>query len=794
MGFVARRLAALERAHLHDLDIGEETMGRLRAVQQNRLCSVAPLLIFFGLVCSLAVTISFLAHGQGGTILAWFVAVGIYSIHSLHNAGNRNRKPDAESTGLDTLSRLIRMTCVYAVLWSVLPVMTLGIQDFHLSLLIVLVVSSMIGAAAMTLASVPIAAKTYVVVSVAICGVVLLLNRTLESIVAIPVAIGFGLLLVQSVNTNGRAFAGSFLTRTRLREQAATIDIMLKEYEQGGRDWVWEVDGDIAVRRGLDELAAACRLRPEAMARAIMINAVRHPKSAAAEITGLSKLNMMFQKRRIIRDYMVSVTGKDGAKHWFRINGKPQYCDQHLFCGYRGVISDVTEEKQAERRVHFLAHFDPLTGLTNRVSFQENLELAIRDFRSGRSRYVVLYLDLDGFKAVNDMFGHAVGDALLQQVAGRIRDCAGDDDITARIGGDEFAVLVKADDRLCKTEALAKCLIDEIQRPFAIDSNSCSVGVSIGIAEVGIHGVTTAALMRAADIALYRAKQTGKGKVVLFDKQLDAVVREQLHLEDELHRAIEREQFSLNFQPFFRTSECTLAGFEALLRWKHPTLGDVDPARFIPSAERIGIIGELGNWVLSEACRVAAGWPPHLSVAVNVSVPQFHKDGIVTAVRDTLKQTGLDGKRLEIEITEQVFADNPEEILRCMSEIKSLGVTISLDDFGTGYSSLLYLLRFPFDKLKIDRSFVSTATNSASAGDVLETIAILGRKLNLRTTAEGVETAEQLAMVDAVGCTYSQGFLLGKPIREDELAIFILTHSGLDVLPGKCGQRNQATG
>ena len=794
MGFVARRLAALERAHLHDLDIGKKTMCRLRAMQQSRLYSVAPLLIIFGFVCSLAVTISFLAHGLGGTILPWFLAVGIYSVHSLRRAGAMKQKADTELAGFEILPRLICSICIYAVLWSVLPVMTLGIRDFHLNLLVVLVVSCMIGGGAMTLVAVPIAAKTYIVVSLAVCGVVLLANRNLESIVAIPVAIGFGLLLVQSVNTYGRAFAKSLLTRTRLREQAATIDIMLKEYERSGRDWVWEVNCERTIGRGLAELAAACSSRPETIARAMLINAHRHPKRGTVMISGLKKLEMMFQNRWIIRDYMISITGKNGAKNWFRINGKPQYGDEHEFCGYRGVISDVTEEKKAERRVHFLAHFDSMTGLTNRASFQEKLELAIRDFRSGRSRYVVLYLDLDGFKAVNDMFGHAVGDALLQQVAARIRDCAGDDDIAARIGGDEFAILVRADDQPCKTEALAKCLIDEIQRPFAIDSNSCSVGVSIGIAEVGIHGVTTAALMRAADTALYRAKQTGKGKVVLFDKQLDAVVREQLHLEDELHRAIEREQFSLNFQPFFKTSDCTLAGFEALLRWKHPTLGDVDPARFIPSAERIGIIGELGNWVLSEACRVAAAWPPHLSVAVNVSVPQFHKDGIVTAVRDTLKQTGLDGKRLEIEITEQVFADNPEEILRCMREIKSLGVTISLDDFGTGYSSLLYLLRFPFDKLKIDRSFVGTATNSASAGDVLETIAILGRKLNLRTTAEGVETAEQLAMVDAVGCTYSQGFLLGKPIREDELAMFILTHSGLDLLPVKYGQKDQATG
>ncbi|TCD15303.1 putative bifunctional diguanylate cyclase/phosphodiesterase [Oricola cellulosilytica] len=785
MNFFDRWLLALESAYYRGLDVDGDLAGHLRAMQLGRLVAISPLLMMANIANGAIVGFALLIAGGGISILAWLLAVLGYAVTGLRTAEARRRRSQPYSVSIRAVRRLLVNCGILATLWGVLPCLVFAQFDGFPAVLTTMVVTGMLGGGAIALGFVPIAATVYTVVVLMFSGVAILLLGTGEALVLAPLLFIYGVVLIRSANSNGRGFVQAVISEKRVRDQAATIDILLKEYEHGGRDWIWETDGNGAIVRGVEEVASACGLSSATVLEAMAVDDLTREGPRQIVTHGQRDLAVLTQSRQLIRNHLVGLGLESGERFWFRMNGKPLYDNDGTFSGYRGVMSNVTEETKSEQRVHFLAHHDPMTGLVNRSSFREHLEEAIGDDLEGLRSYAVLYLDLDGFKAVNDMYGHTAGDRVLEEAAERIRTMIGVDDTAARLGGDEFAVLTPFEHDLRPVEDFARRLIKCIAQPYESGAGICTIGVSVGMAIVGLHGSTPAELIRAADMALYKAKEAGKGTYLLYDTDMDAHKRDEIQFEEELRQAIARGQLSLAFQPFFSADDGALAGFEALARWKHPDLGNVSPSRFIPAAEKIGVIGDLGTWVLNEASSVAAEWPDHLSVAVNVSMPQFRDGRIVSSVRDALAMSGLPGNRLEVEITEQVFADRPQEIVLYMEEIKSMGVSISLDDFGTGYSSLLYLLKFPFDKLKIDRSFVTTALENEAARGVFETIAALGGRLGLTTTAEGVETGEQLELVQAVGCTYCQGFLLGRPMPVLELAPFILNQSA-------CGAENGA--
>ena len=438
--------------------------------------------------------------------------------------------------------------------------------------------------------------------------------------------------------------------------------------------------------------------------------------------------------------------------------------------GYLVAGVDITERRKAEARIAHMAHHDGLTNLPNRDYYQDRLRHALNRGNPGSRRVAVMCVDLDLFKNVNDSFGHPVGDRLLKSVAERLRSEVHGDNLVARLGGDEFSIVLVSDVSPNEVSDFADRLIAALSMRYDIDGVEVVVGASIGIALSPGDGVTPEELMRNADMALYRAKSDGGGVHRFFEREMDRQAQARRDMERDLRRAFANGEFELHYQPLVDISANRINGFEALLRWRNPEKGMISPAEFIPVAEDIGLIVQLGEWVLREACSEAMNWPKHVKVAVNLSPVQFRSRNLVQVVISALANSGLSPRRLELEITESVFLAETEANLAILHQIRELGVSISMDDFGTGYSSLSYLRSFPFDKIKIDRSFVKDLSRRGDCLAIVRAISGLGRSLNITTTAEGVETVDQLDWLRAEGCNEVQGFLFSAARPAAELA------------------------
>jgi len=419
------------------------------------------------------------------------------------------------------------------------------------------------------------------------------------------------------------------------------------------------------------------------------------------------------------------------------------------------AVVDITERRKAEARIAYMAHHDGLTNLANRELFQERLKQALETDKP----VAVLCVDLDLFKNVNDSLGHPIGDRLLKLVADRLRAQVRGNNLAARLGGDEFAVILSSDVSPHEASDFASRLIQLLSAAYEIDGNEVMIGASIGIALSPGDGDTSEELLRNADLALYRAKEDGGGVHRFFEREMDRQAQMRRDMELDLRRALANGEFELHYQPLVDIATDRISGFESLLRWRHPEKGMISPADFIPVAEDIGLIVSIGEWVLREACNEAVKWSADVKIAVNLSPVQFRSRNLVQVVVSALANSGLSPKRLELEITESLFLAETETNLAILHQLRELGVSISMDDFGTGYSSLSYLRSFPFDKIKIDRSFVKDLARRSDCVAIVRAISGLGRSLNITTTAEGVETMDQLDWLRAEGCNQLQGFL-----------------------------------
>jgi diguanylate cyclase (GGDEF)-like protein len=441
--------------------------------------------------------------------------------------------------------------------------------------------------------------------------------------------------------------------------------------------------------------------------------------------------------------------------------------------GWVATHEDITEQRRSKMKIEHMAHHDALTGLANRVLLNERLEHALT--RNGRDETVAIHhLDLDQFKAVNDSLGHPGGDKLLQMVADRLRLLVRDSDTIARMGGDEFAIVQVAADPTDATH-LAQRIIDAMSEPFDIDGHQVLVGASIGIAIGPGDGLSPDELLRNADLALYRAKGGGRGTFRFFEPGMDLQMQARRILEQDLRKALPAGEFELYYQPIVNLVNNQISGLEALIRWNHPTRGMVTPNAFIPLAEEIGLIVPIGEWVIRQACATAALWPEDIHVAVNISAVQFRNPGLTQVIVGALAASGLHPTRLEIEITETVLLQDKETTLAALHQLRALGIRIAMDDFGTGYSSLTYLQCFPFDRIKIDRSFVEDIAENEGSLNIVRAVAALANGLGMKATAEGVETREQLDTIISEGCTEVQGFLLSHPLPAGEIERLFLS-------------------
>ncbi len=430
---------------------------------------------------------------------------------------------------------------------------------------------------------------------------------------------------------------------------------------------------------------------------------------------------------------------------------------------------EIANREESQAKSQYLAYHDSLTGLGNRLLFKDQLEGVLNDVSVTTHPVAVLFLDLDGFKAVNDTLGHSIGDLLLKSVATKLRDILQRTDRIARLGGDEFAILQLSAAQPGSSIALAEKIIEIVGQPCSIDGHDVTVGASIGIAVAHPGDINTETFLKSADLAMYSAKSDGRGTYRMFDPEMDAIVQARRGLERDMRTALVQDGFRLFYQPLVNLQTKKVTTFEALMRWQHPERGAVPPSRFIPVAEEMGLIVQLGEWALRQACAEAIEWPDEIRVSVNLSPLQFSKGNLVSTVMSALASSGLPARRLELEITESVLLEKSERNISILNQLRHLGVRISMDDFGTGYSSIGYLRSFPFDKIKIDQSFVKDLLIDEGSLAIVRAIAGLGVSFGMTTTAEGVETEEQMRCLNLEGCIEVQGYLFSKPVPANEI-------------------------
>jgi diguanylate cyclase (GGDEF)-like protein len=554
---------------------------------------------------------------------------------------------------------------------------------------------------------------------------------------------------------------------------------LIEAFEASGKGWFWETGRDGTLTYISNSVAKAlCREPKDLLRRPFtdLLSAEPSEKSATSERT----LGFYLSSHVGFKDLIAR--GKTKDEVWWSISGMPVHDEIGRFFGFRGFASDLTKMRQSEVELDRLARQDSLTGLANREMLRRALDDALVGASRRKHRCSVFLLDLDRFKAVNDTLGHPAGDTLLRLVALRLREVIGKVGQVGRLGGDEFQIVLPSMSDQSELAALAQEVIDSLSRPYTVNGTVVMIGTSIGIVTTDYDDRSADDLMRDADLALYAAKAAGKGCCRFFAAEMHDAARQRQLMESDLRTALANGELHLAYQPCVDSFSEAVTGFEALIRWSHPERGAVNPADFIPLAEELRLIDEIGEWVLRTACSEAAKWPASISIAVNLSPVQFKSPGLPSMVRMVLAHTGLPAHRLELEITEGVFLSNDEHVHETIQSLKAIGLKLALDDFGTGYSSLSYLQRVPFDKIKIDRSFVSGASDPSSRkAALIRAMVGLASDLKMQTTAEGVETNEELQLVRELGCSLVQGYIFGRPMPPEEAVT--LASKGSAALP-----------
>ncbi|MBS0283352.1 MAG: EAL domain-containing protein [Proteobacteria bacterium] len=555
----------------------------------------------------------------------------------------------------------------------------------------------------------------------------------------------------------------------RISERDATrlAARLVDEFETHGTGWFWQTDrtGNVTYITGkvADELGRMGM--PPVGERLVNIFRVD------SELVDTERtLTFHLSSRTSFSDYSVRAAFDGAVDRRWSISGRPILDDYGYFQGFIGSGSDLTEKRRAEAEINRLALFDSLTGLANRQQMRRSLEKTLIADRNTPSATGLFLLDLDRFKAVNDTLGHQMGDEWLKQVALRLQRTVGDAGLVGRLGGDEFQIILPRDAGRDHLTEIARAIIAALSAPYVIAGAKLSIGCSIGIAIAPEHGEDVETLVRNADLALYAAKADGRGVHRFYRPELLAGAQNRKRLEDDLRQALAGDEFHLAYQPVVSTDEARIVGYEALLRWDHPSRGPISPAEFVPVAEECGLIEQIGEWVLRTACAEAAQWPDHVRVAVNVSPLQFANPVLPAIVTSAIAGSGIAPQRLELEITESVFLDEESSTELMFRALKGIGVRLALDDFGTGYSSLGYLKKAPFDKIKIDQSFVRGAIQPGNRNAaIIKAIVTLADTLGMETTAEGVEQQDEIELIRELGCSHIQGFVYGPPLRAAEV-------------------------
>src|SRR4051794_12664463 len=741
---------------------GGEDSSPFRGVQLISRAQLAPFFAAANVIAALMMVANLWGPVSPTVLLPWAGAVAVINFAAMQLARTQSISCVGRSGRRVPKWLMIGDVLIRAAAWLSIPLYSFPHLDPGAQVITASLMAGL-GIGALGLVVVPPCATAWLVAFTGAVVAALLFGRhtvPFHHMLSIVFTMGVAIL---GVFTVARWAFHQLKTNADVGSQSESASLLLQEYEQRGVGWLWSVDGENRVTYISSRMSALLG-RPGAQL-------LGH--SLPALLGGHSELGRVLLDKQAFNSLEMELKTPRGPR-WISMAGDPIVDTAGRFEGFRGVGSDITEIRQTQERLTHLANVDVLSGLPNRARVRQLLGDSLRAATVGNVPCAIMFLDLDGFKPVNDTFGHPKGDAVLRAVAKRLVDQVGADGHVGRMGGDEFAIVISDGQSRKLIEQLADRIIVAIKEPYMIDQTEIRIGVSIGCAFGPIDGATVDDLILKADLALYQAKDAGRGCARYFSSELQSEQEDRVRLESDLRSAIAANQFHLAFQPLVNAKSQKLIGFEALIRWNHPQRGLVPPNVFIPVAEETGLMPAIGEWVIDEACRAAASWPAPITVALNISPKQIIQPALPNIVSEALARHKLPGNRIELEVTEGVFLGDNGSTLDVLKRLRALGVGIALDDFGTGYSSIGYLNKAVFHKLKIDGSFVREAGSRPENVAIIQSIVQLAKSFRMSITAEGVETAEDFERMRDLGCDTIQGYLFGKPLsyeRANEMVV-----------------------
>ena len=757
----ARTEVLRERVPLRQIfTLGEPQDPRFRAVRKLQLdnfVKLVPATVATQLLAALAAVASFRDVVDSLWLGLWFGTAMLLCLARFVRSLRLRYDSNYAASMPARLNHIVAIIVALAMLWQVPALFWFDQLGPSQRLFLCVMCAAMISAGPVTMISVPQAAMAYIVVLSATAFIILL---RMGEPAMLGLMVVYAAMLTWAVIANARHFIDHILVRLALEERGEIYDL-LREFETAGSGGLWELDGKMRLKTISPEMARSRNQNaPELIG--MPVRKLLDPTGKAIELSsGMRRLMDHLDRGEPFRDIAVPaiMTGR-----WWSLSGKPITNKGGTVIGWRGIGADITELRINGDDAVAASRRDPLTGLANRLLVREHLEGALIRHAIHGGRCALLLVDLDRFKLVNDTLGHAIGDQLLVEVARRLQTSVGEQGHVGRLGGDEFAIVWEGPHDRASLAELAMTLIADLSKTFGIGAATLHIGATIGIAVGARDGKREGELMRAADLALYHAKEAGRGSHSFFEPQLLQRAEDHRVLENDVREALAANALALAYQPIVDATTSKVIAREALLRWRHPARGDISPELFIPIIEDSGLIHQIGDWVIREACAEAAGWEDEARIAVNVSAAQLSGKGLAKTVLSALASSGLKPSRLELEVTESVFLGDDTETLASLERLRALGVRLVLDDFGKGYSSFGYLSRANFSKIKIEQSFVrGAAAGARDCAAIVRAILALARGLGIETTAEGVETDEQAVAMRRLGVDQMQGFLFGRP-------------------------------
>ncbi|KCZ52636.1 hypothetical protein HY2_07800 [Hyphomonas pacifica] len=732
-----------------DMKMSDKHAHELKLKQLSFVRQLTTIMVLTSILNVVVVLFCFRDTLVFNSLLIWTAAVVVLNIVSVARKYHLDRSKVSVERALNFY---VRLALSHGLIWGAVPFLVMHTADNQGHMILGIQLAGIMFAGSFLQSRIPLAAYAFMFpISLGVAGSMIFTGNPQDQFVAVLSLVYLAVLLL-AVRWSHEQFIEQQLNAAAVKEQSQVISLLLRDFEESTSDWLWQTDTDGVLMEIPLAVEGVEHENDNVMIGNTLVSLFQRDESSWVLETSL-------MRKESFRDLVMKVQNV-GDDRWWSLTGKPIYEDG-VFKGFRGVAKDVTQSKEIEDRIAYMAHYDGLTGLPNRVSMQEQLEKAMRKPLIPQMSRALVWLDLDNFKWVNDTLGHPAGDELLQHVGARLQEVCDERDVVARISGDEFALIVErpSDGQL---ETFLDRLTDYLSEPYDLWGSTANCSASVGVRLFDSEMTDSRVILKHADLALYQAKKVGKANWCMFTQELDDRARARLQVESDLHHAVNENEFKVYFQPQVNAHTHQIVGCETLVRWQHPTRGLVYPGEFIEHAEDNGLITRIGDWVLRAALSEARKLPEHIRISVNISPVQIHSANLIPTIVHAIAANNIDPSRLELEVTENVLMSDTEFTLQRLHQLKEIGIRIALDDFGTGYSSLSYLRRFPFDRIKIDKSFVRDIETRSDSRSIAVATLSLAKSLGMRCTAEGVETRYQADFLRDCGCDELQGFFISR--------------------------------